>query len=420
MSKTIGKWIADAAIDSQHLASGAKQAVLESKLSAAHVGILNKTLVGASLVVTTDLLAAASTDVAQTDFSAKGIYAGAVVNGADKKKVVLRQTGTDQGVVDANADEVYGVISEAVGVYTMTFFNADGTAHTLASANYDYYFVEIFDMFDMPVDIHLSGGIVGVVDADQGTTLGGHLNGGANKHDASEIDVETVGNYTTASDLETNLGALDTQIGTNVSDIAANTTHRTDTASDVAGKGASQIAVETGSFTATDVQGALEENEAAAAAALAAAGVADGKAVTAQSAIDSHINATVEDKHLATQIGMVSAGDYFAATDSADQAVEKVDNQVKTNTDAITALSGAAQTEGVEIFVLDGTDITNQGLTLANAPASNGAVRLTVKGAPSQHNGDDFSVAGTALSWAGLGLDPDLEAGDKITVIYSY
>lgn len=48
-----------------------------------------------------------------------------------------------------------------------------------------------------------------------------HEDGTANKHDASEIDVETAGNYTTVADLETNLSALDTQIKSNADSIAA-------------------------------------------------------------------------------------------------------------------------------------------------------------------------------------------------------
>lgn len=51
--------------------------------------------------------------------------------------------------------------------------------------------------------------------------LAGHIDGGANKHDASEIDVETAGNYTSVADLETNLGDLDAQIKANADAIAA-------------------------------------------------------------------------------------------------------------------------------------------------------------------------------------------------------
>jgi hypothetical protein len=51
------------------------------------------------------------------------------------------------------------------------------------------------------------------------STISSHLNGEANKHDASEIDVEVAGNYLTVADLATNLTALDTQIKTNADNI---------------------------------------------------------------------------------------------------------------------------------------------------------------------------------------------------------
>lgn len=51
--------------------------------------------------------------------------------------------------------------------------------------------------------------------------LAGHLDGGANKHDASEIDVEAAANYLTVADLATNLTALDTQIKANADAIGA-------------------------------------------------------------------------------------------------------------------------------------------------------------------------------------------------------
>lgn len=50
-----------------------------------------------------------------------------------------------------------------------------------------------------------------------------HVNGAASKHDASEVDVETAGNFTTAADLETNLVALDDAIQANLDSIAAGT-----------------------------------------------------------------------------------------------------------------------------------------------------------------------------------------------------
>lgn len=58
------------------------------------------------------------------------------------------------------------------------------------------------------------GTVDGVDVSTLNTTVSGHLDGGANKHDASEIDVETARTYlgTTVNDLEDVLGELDTNL----------------------------------------------------------------------------------------------------------------------------------------------------------------------------------------------------------------
>jgi len=60
---------------------------------------------------------------------------------------------------------------------------------------------------------------------------------------------------------------------------------------------------------------------------------------------------------------------------------------------------------------------------LAVTPDEPTRVVLNVKGAPGQFYGDDFQVItdGTSvrrLTWAGMGLDGLLVAGDKFTVTY--
>ncbi len=72
---------------------------------------------------------------------------------------------------------------------------------------------ELTDDLNITGDITLTGTVDGVDVSALNTTVTGHLDGGANKHDASEIDVETAGNITTLADLETNLGAFDTAFG---------------------------------------------------------------------------------------------------------------------------------------------------------------------------------------------------------------
>lgn len=210
--KTHGKWIEDGTLTDAKLAanavttakildsnvtgakldSTAKQAVLESKLIARRTGVLTFATGGAvgSNTVTTEVEAAATTDVPQTALTAKGIYTGAVANAADQKKVVIRQSGYDNGIDDGTGDDVYGVLSESAGVYTLTYYKADGTAYTFAAdTNIDFFFVEVFDMYSQPVDASLIP-VSGVVDATQASAILNHINS-VEAHDADSIDYES-------------------------------------------------------------------------------------------------------------------------------------------------------------------------------------------------------------------------------------
>lgn len=73
----------------------------------------------------------------------------------------------------------------------------------------------------------------------------------------------------------------------------------------------------------------------------------------------------------------------------------------------------------VELFTLNGTDITNGYVTLSETPGVASETTLMVKDAPNMFYGDDFSVSSNQLTWTGLGLDGILASGDKITVIYN-
>lgn len=73
----------------------------------------------------------------------------------------------------------------------------------------------------------------------------------------------------------------------------------------------------------------------------------------------------------------------------------------------------------VENIVLLSGNETSKSVTLSLAPTDNAYTVLLVKDAPNQYYGDDFTVSGSTLSWAGRGLDGILQAGDKITVIYN-
>lgn len=72
-------------------------------------------------------------------------------------------------------------------------------------------------------------------------------------------------------------------------------------------------------------------------------------------------------------------------------------------------------------YTLTATDITNKYVILPNVPANPAAVVLVVRGAPGLAYGLDYQIDASYpdhLTWASLGLDGLLVAGDVLTVIY--
>jgi len=63
-------------------------------------------------------------------------------------------------------------------------------------------------------------------------------------------------------------------------------------------------------------------------------------------------------------------------------------------------------------------EVTAKAITLPATPRTSSRVLLDVIGGCAQVFGEDFTVAGSILSWSGLGLDGILEAGDKLRVYY--
>jgi len=73
----------------------------------------------------------------------------------------------------------------------------------------------------------------------------------------------------------------------------------------------------------------------------------------------------------------------------------------------------------VEKFTLNGTDITNEYVTLAATPTDAADTRLIVIGGLEQEYSIDFTVSGNQVTWNGLGLDGFLEVGDDLIIVYN-
>jgi hypothetical protein len=75
-------------------------------------------------------------------------------------------------------------------------------------------------------------------------------------------------------------------------------------------------------------------------------------------------------------------------------------------------------TPNLEYRTLTGGEATAESLTLAATPLSASMVKVDAIGGGAQEYAVDFTVSGTTLSWAGLGLSGVLSAGDKLRIDY--
>lgn len=74
----------------------------------------------------------------------------------------------------------------------------------------------------------------------------------------------------------------------------------------------------------------------------------------------------------------------------------------------------------VEYRTISAGEATAKALSLAHSPVAVGEVMVDVIGGTAAFYSDDFIVSGSTLSWNGLGLDGLLAAGDKLRISYVY
>ena len=196
-------------IQGKWLSSGAKQTVLESKLVALRNVVTNYSAAGLDDVVTTPVLAASTTDTPVTSLTALGVYVGSVASAIDPLKVQIRAAGTDNGIDDGSGDEIYGVLTEAAGVFTLAYKKANGDAYTFGVLTpIDFYFIEVYNEYTKPTNAHLLTAIGGVIDATQSSALANHINDTSGAHAASAISVADVANQLAATDVEAALAEI--------------------------------------------------------------------------------------------------------------------------------------------------------------------------------------------------------------------
>jgi hypothetical protein len=85
---------------------------------------------------------------------------------------------------------------------------------------------------------------------------------------------------------------------------------------------------------------------------------------------------------------------------------------------SVTATSGA-NFKPEQVRTLDAGDISTKAIILNSIPANAAITQLFVAGAPMQVYGQDFTVTDDVLSWDSLGLDGELQVGDKLVIMYN-
>jgi hypothetical protein len=101
-----------------------------------------------------------------------------------------------------------------------------------------------------------------------------------------------------------------------------------------------------------------------------------------------------------------------------------LDKKLKAKLDNGTIVDyGAAGTNPilfVQYFTLDTSQVSAAQITLSHSPTTANQVILDVISGSPQIYGDDYTVSGTTLSWAGKNLASVLIVGDKLRVQYYY
>lgn len=100
------------------------------------------------------------------------------------------------------------------------------------------------------------------------------------------------------------------------------------------------------------------------------------------------------------------ADDVQEAIDNLDERLDSFDNEL---VDKIYT---------TETFTLTTFNISTRSITLSGTPSVPELTSFTTGGVV-QTFGEDFTVSGNTLSWAGLGLDGIVEEGDSVKVVFN-
>jgi len=274
--------VANGAVLAVHMSTPAKQSTLQSKLLAGWVQRVVAAAGGLNDDVTTDIQAAATVTTPTQDGAVKGIMStGAALadtlgTAVQNYKVQIRDSVTKQPLNDGAGGEVYGVLSFATAVWTLTYYTAVGVAIAIPAASIDILFAEVFDADSLPLKAMLLGATFG----DISDIAASHTHPLAQITDvtATAAEVNQVNGGVSANVTAANLGALtggldtalhthDARYFTEIELLAIGTATNPNTTSGAAKIGTDATAIGANAGTTDTVQGVLEAFSTAIAAA---------------------------------------------------------------------------------------------------------------------------------------------------------
>lgn len=158
-----GKGLEAQSVDFNKLSSQAVTDIKASRLTALRSGVFAFVFPASdSDDVSTEVLAAAITDTPRLNLLDKGIYVGPLSGSTDIKRVLIMEAGTTDPFPDGLGGDVFGILTEALGVYTLTLKKSNNTNHSfIAPTNIDFFFIEIYGEDNRPTDAHLLSGVGG-------------------------------------------------------------------------------------------------------------------------------------------------------------------------------------------------------------------------------------------------------------------
>lgn len=288
--------LVDGSIDLAHVSGSARTGILDVKRLASWIQVGAFSTVGgtSSDDVTTAIEAVAATDIPRNIVGNTGILStgstltDTTASAIQNYKVQIRTASDDQPIDDGSGGEVFGVLSSAASVWTLNYYKAGGSAHTITAAtSIDFLFAEIFNFSELPGTSLLSAASFGDISDIAGTHnhdsvyhTKTKLASTTNGEGAAFIGVEDASSYYTGTDLEVVLNEIEAQLGgatsTTFNFTEANVLTDNDAlyaalekldlkwgdlASTNSGEGASLVGVfdTAGNFTGTDVEAVLAE-----------------------------------------------------------------------------------------------------------------------------------------------------------------